>query len=422
AVSSSLGLSRLRSGDRVFIKPNIVFWTRYAPFPKWGIITTSRILEDMIILLKENGITDIMLGEGPVVHPQDKETPNHAFTALGYETFRKRYGIRYFSIFDRPFKSVDLGEGVILNMNRDALESDFIVNLPVLKTHAQTMVSLGIKNLKGLIDIASRKKCHSPDPDRDLHFMISHLAESMPPMLTLIDGIYSNERGPGPDGKIHRSNLLVASSDVLSADLVGAKILGYPPGSVPYLAHAAMRHNRPSDLSDIQIFGEPLDSVSMPHAYDFPFGSDENGNILPVPLLKLGIRGISFRKYDSTLCTYCAAISGLVLTAIRNAWEGNPFDEVEILTGKCMEPTPGKKKTILLGKCMSRKHRNHPGISERFAVPGCPPDPRDIVDAFQKAGVLVAPELFEFPDRFPAFFMERYKNRPEFDESFFTAG
>ena len=44
--------------------------------------------------------------------------------------------------------------------------------------------------------------------------------------LNLQDGIYTNERGPGPDGKLQRTNLLVASADVLSGDLVGAKIFG----------------------------------------------------------------------------------------------------------------------------------------------------------------------------------------------------
>jgi uncharacterized protein (DUF362 family) len=304
AVTACEGLSGLNPRDRVFIKPNIVFWTRSAPFPKWGIITTSRILEDVILLLKEFGITDIRIGEGPVLFPRDKQTPVHAFTSLGYEVFRKRYGIRYFSIFDRPFKTVVFDDGVTLKMNADALESDFVVNIPVLKTHAQTIVSLGIKNLKGLIDIASRKKCHSADPKRDLHFMISHLADPMPPMLTVIDGIYSNERGPGPDGRIHRTNLLIASSDVLSADLAGARILGYTPESIPYLLFAAMRRNRPADLSDVEIIGEPIDSVSVFHDYDFPFDTDQNGNMLPVPLLKQGICGVSFRKYDSTLCTY----------------------------------------------------------------------------------------------------------------------
>ena len=47
-----------------------------------------------------------------------------------------------------------------------------------------------------------------------------------------------------------------------------------------------------------------------------------------------------------------------------------------------------------------------------------PPDSRGIVRAFQEAGVPFAYELFESADRFPTFFMDRYKNKPEFDESF----
>ena len=43
------------------------------------------------------------------------------------------------------------------------------------------------------------------------------------------------------------------------------------------------------------------------------------------------------------------------------AWQGEPWEDVEILTGKQMHPTPGKKKTILLGKCMCQAHRNKPG-------------------------------------------------------------
>ena len=48
AVELSNGLNRLPSQARVFIKPNIVFWTRSVAFPKWGVITTSRVIEDMV--------------------------------------------------------------------------------------------------------------------------------------------------------------------------------------------------------------------------------------------------------------------------------------------------------------------------------------------------------------------------------------
>ena len=254
AVELSEGLDHLPERAKVFVKPNIAFWTRAVAFPKWGVITTSRIIEDMIILLKERGIDDITIGEGMVtLNPKDTQTPAHAFETLGYGILKQKYGIKFINIFQRPFEKVDLGDGVQVNFNTDILNSDFVVDLPVMKAHNQTVVSLGIKNLKGMIDIPSRKRCHNMTPGKDLHFWVAKLADKMPPMLTLLDGIYTNERGPGPDGRMHRSNLLVASADVLAADLVGAKLLGYTPEQVPHLVNAAHNRKRTHDLSDIVV-------------------------------------------------------------------------------------------------------------------------------------------------------------------------
>ena len=71
---------------------------------------------------------------------------------------------------EKTFEKIELTEGLTAKMNSDMINSDFLINIPVLKTHAQCVVSLGIKNLKGLINIASRKKFHSADPIRNLHF------------------------------------------------------------------------------------------------------------------------------------------------------------------------------------------------------------------------------------------------------------
>ena len=76
AVELSGGLKGLPGNAKVFIKPNIVFWTRATDFPKWGCITTSRVVEDVVVLLKERGIDDITVGEGIVLFDtKDKETP-----------------------------------------------------------------------------------------------------------------------------------------------------------------------------------------------------------------------------------------------------------------------------------------------------------------------------------------------------------
>ena len=419
AVELCGGLDPMPAKARVFIKPNIVFWTRAVAFPKWGVITTSRIVEDVIILLKERGIDDITIGEGTItMSPKDTATPAHAFETLGYGVLKQKYGIKFINIFERPFEKVDLGDGVELNFNTDILNSDFVVDLPVMKAHNQTVVSLGIKNLKGTIDIPSRKRCHTMTPGKDLHFWVAKLADRMPPMLTLQDGIYTNERGPGPDGRMHRSNLLVASSDVLAADLIGAKLLGHEPQNVPHLVHAARNRKRPFDLSDIVIRGEGIEGLSKFHEYDFPYSETDDG-IMPLPLARQGLKGVFYRKYDLSMCTYCSGINGVMLAAIHYAWQGEAWDEIEILTGKSMQPTPGMKKTILLGKCMYQAHKDNPDIRERIAVKGCPPSPGSMLKALHKAGIDADPGLFENIDQLPGFFLSRYKNRPEFDESFF---
>jgi uncharacterized protein (DUF362 family) len=417
AVELAGGLSHLQPSDHVFIKPNIVFWTTKTELPKWGVITTSRVVEDMVRLLKDIGIQRITIGEGSVVtNPKDKETQFHAYEALGYKILEKRYGVKCISILARPFTKVDLGDGMQLSFSRDILESDALIDLPVLKTHAQTTVSLGIKNLKGTISIPSRKRCHNADPILNLHRWVARLADPMPQVFTLIDGIYSNERGPAFDGRMRRSNLLLASSDLFAADKVGARILGYNPGEVPHLKYYGKHHRRPLDLSDVELKGERLEDVTDHHQYDFSYTAD---GALPTNMAKMGIEGLSYYKYDLSMCTYCSGITGAVLTAIAMAWKGEPWDEVEVLTGKQMTPRPGKKKTILLGKCMCKLHKDNAAIQEVIPVDGCPPDPKAIVAAFHSAGIAVDANIIENYEQLLGFLMGRYKEKPEFEEGFF---
>ncbi|WP_027370077.1 DUF362 domain-containing protein [Desulfovermiculus halophilus] len=415
AVDRIQGWNILPANPRVFIKPNIVTWTS-AGFPKWGVITTSRLVRDMVVLLQEYGVTDITIGEGMVtMKPKDPALTEAAFEGLGYTELQKRYGVKLINVYQQPFEQVDLGDGFAVRYNQQAVQSDVLIDLPVLKTHAQTVVSLGIKNLKGLIDVSSRKKCHSPDAEQDLHHWVARLARPMPPMLTVIDGIYSLERGPSFDGKARRSNLLIASTDVLAADMAGTMVLGHDPARVPHLAHACARQNRYPDGRDLEIRGMPISEVRACHQFEFPYNEDQT---LPQPMHKMGIQGLSYYKYDATMCTFCSAVNWLVLSAIAMAWDGTPWDDVEVLTGKRMQPTPGKK-TILLGKCMWEAHRDHPDIESMIPVKGCPPKPEAITKALHQAGIMVDPNVLHSLEQAPSYFLKRYKDRPEFEHSFY---
>ena len=371
----------------------------------------------MVRLLKEHGLDDLTIGEGSVLgDPRDRATAAHAFETLGYNKLKERHGLKTINTFERPFRKMDLGQGVELNINQDILASDFVIDLPVLKTHAQTVVSLGIKNLKGMIDIESRKRCHNADPKRDLDFHVARLDLPMPPLLTLIDGTYSAEYGPGFDALVHRRDLLLASWDVLAADMAGAALLGHDPAHVPHLVHNARRKGRGLDLADLEIRGERLEDHARLHHWAFPYTEDET---LPLPLAKKGLKGLSYRKYDSTLCTYCSGVNGAILAAIARAWQGEPWDEVEVLTGKAMQPRPGARKTILLGKCMYQAHKDNPEIREAIPIKGCPPQPVQIVKALHQAGIMVEEGIIRDLDSLPGLYLKRYQGQPEFDEGLF---
>ena len=200
--------------------------------------------------------------------------------------------------------------------------------------------------------------------------------------------------------------------------MVGAALLGYAPEDVPYIGHAARRHDRSLDLKDLTIVGERLQDHIRPHAHDFEYYDSPDGN-MPLPLAKQGIRGIFYRKYDLSMCTYCSAMNGIILAAIRYAWQNEPWDRVEILTGKQMQPTPGMHKTILVGQCMYKAHKDNPDIHEMIAIKGCPPDPDEVLSALQRAGIKADPNLFKNIETLPGFFMARYSDRPEFEEGFF---
>lgn len=410
------GFKDMPKGAKVVIKPNIVFWTTAVPFPKFGAITTSRIMEDVCKLLKDAGASEITIVEGSVTrNPKDMEaTANDAFEKLGYNELNRRYGVKAVSVFGRPFEQLDLGDGVVLKFNSDIINSDYVVDIPVMKTHAQTGVSLGIKNLKGTIDIPSRRACHSPDPVKDLHFWVARLSDGMPPVFNLIDGIYTAERGPSFDGKMHRSNLLVGSSDIFSADKVGCMLLGHKVEDIPHLMHYAKNHDRPSDLSDVEVKGESIEANAKWHEAFFPYVEDDKGS-MPEAMAKAGIKGLSYKKYDTTMCTYCSGVNGAVLTSVAMAFKGEPFDDVEILTGKSMKPTPGMKHTILLGKCIYQANKDNPDIQHMIPIKGCPPKPEQIIDALQEAGIDVDPNIIKNMDQMPGFFLKRYKDKPEFD-------
>lgn len=411
AVDLAGGLGDVSAGSKVVIKPNICGWYEGVDFPKYGVLTTARLIEDVVILLGEYGVKDITIVEGVVEFEKESESLLQlAAKGMGLDILSERYGVKIIDVHKAPFTKVTAGN-VRLSVNTNILDADYVIDMPVLKTHDQAVVSLGIKNLKGVLNMASRKVCHNADQSIDLNYHISKLPEIVSPSFTIIDGIYTLERGPLPAGRAHRSNIIIASKDLISADKVGATILGIDPQTVPHITLVATNKGRPTDLRDINIRGEiDIKTALKPH------GSEIDIQLF---LERRGIQGVTFPRTDSTLCTYCAYFMDYVVSGIFMASLDKPFDDIEILIGKIREPSGAHRHTLLVGQCQVKKNGKNPLINHCVEIRGCPPSYKDLVEAYTELGVELPGNRLAWAKIVTETYMRRYIDRPEFDEAFF---
>ena len=410
AVALCDGFKRLKPGDSVLIKPNLVTWSTQFPIAPYGVFTTTKLVKDMVRLLKEFGCENIAIGEGSVTMQKGVGTL-HAFKGLGYEELAAAYGVKLIDFNRSKGVTVDLYADFSVPVAPQAMEADFFINMPVMKTHAATMVSLGIKNLKGALKIAGKKHCHDPKRPLELNFPI--LAEKLPSHLTIIDGIYILEKGPIHLGNAFRKDLIIASQDILGADIVGAAIMGYAAKDIRHLSFFASRNGRPINIDDYEIKGLALDTIVQPLKCDEAWTPENTG---PKVFDKIGISGIANRKFDETLCSGCSLLPVVCNLLTISAFKGKPFDNVEVLIGKKMQAKPGFKHTILAGKCIVKANAGNPNIQHGIELNNCPPKTDDVVKAFEAAGVTGKIEAYEG-------FMHKqgtkYDGNPEYDPGFY---
>lgn len=373
------GFEKLDKKARVLIKPNLVTWDDQFKIAPFGVYTTTRLVEDLIIMLKDYGCTDISIGEGSVEFTKGIGTIE-AYAGLGYPSLAERYGIKIIDFNAGEFVSIEVRDGLTLHIAKEAVESDFLINFPVLKTHGQSKVSLGLKNLKGCLKTSSKKLCHHTN--LGLEHCFSFVADCVKPDLTIVDGIYALERGPLHFGNAFRKNIIIASRHILAADMVAAKTIGFEPQDIIHFVEYGKRHSTSLNLGDYEIKGECLENHVKLLKWDWRWARDNTG---PAVFGKFGVTGTAVPKYDETLCSGCSPFANMVNVLVLSAFKGRPLPRVEILNGKKMQARPGYDKTILIGNCMIRANKENVNIRKAIKINGCPPDPTDIIAALKEA-------------------------------------
>ena len=230
----------------VLIKPNYI----NARHPSTGITTDSRVIEGVVKFLRRHGVKEIIVGEGSGHSDTFK-----AFRVAGVDTLAENWGVKLVDLNKDEFLEVIPPDPLALKrvkIAKTALEST-IISVPKLKLHRITGVTLSIKNMMGAM--TPKGSMHT-----NLSKNIADLASIIKPSIAVIDGIIAGE-GHETSGNPVKMDLVLAGTDPVAVDVVGASVMGVTIKNVKHLRYAEKKGLGTCDLKKIEIVGEPIERV-----------------------------------------------------------------------------------------------------------------------------------------------------------------
>ena len=339
---------------KVLIKPNAA---RLA-LPGEGVTTHPGVVEATIDYLKEVGVQDILVGESCIFGVKAKE----AFEMTGMKEVCENKKVQLID-FDQvdPVILMIPGGRVIkkLKIPSTLKEVDFIISIPVMKTHMHTQVTLSLKNMKGCLWRREKVRLHQlrckeeiTQGYKELDIAISEMGTVLFPHLAIIDGTVGME-GMGPAyGKKKEMGIVVIGQNGLSTDAVATRLMGLDPEGVPHLKLSSERGLGEITMDRISI--EPKDFLQ----WENPFNPPPQRISIPFPDVTV---------HDEGSCSACLSTLLVFLQEHHTALDDYllPDRKIHIGIGKHISGCP--QGTILIGNCASRMK------SKGIFVQGCPP-------------------------------------------------
>jgi len=241
--------SALSGWKKVLIKVNFITvetWDTGA--------TTDPIVIEAIINRLKNLPVQIFVVESDATMTNADE----AFEVTGMKEMCKRNGVQCLNL--RHMKDrvkIDIPNCETLQsitVPRIVTESA-IISAAKLKTHMATKVTLGMKNMFGLLPDKFKGKYHA----KGISKVIVDINTVLKPALTVIDGFVGME-GRGPSGGTPvKMDLIIAGKDVVATDATAARVMGFEPLEIAHIRKAYEKGL--GNIDEIEILGSELNDV-----------------------------------------------------------------------------------------------------------------------------------------------------------------
>ena len=353
------------AGKKVLIKPNAA---RMAA-PGEGVTTNPQVVAAIVDFLKKKKAREIVIGESCIFGVE----ASAAFRKTGLEEVATEKNVPLLDLDRLDPMEIRISRGRLLKKIKVSSilnKVDFIVSVPVMKTHMHTRVTLGIKNMKGLLWRREKARFHhlAADPEiikgeKELDVAIAEMATGLAPHLVVIDGMVGME-GMGPGyGRAKKMGAVVISENALSADVVASRLMGFDPREIPHLR-----------LCHEYGLGETrLDRISVDPP-DFLMWKDP----FEPPPDRISISYPDVVVYDRGSCSACLSTLMVFLQGQRHRLDEYRLkdDKFHVGIGKYLQEFP--EGTVLLGNCTQRfKDRG-------VFIQGCPPISSQILETLHR--------------------------------------
>jgi uncharacterized protein (DUF362 family) len=255
ALSALGGMQRfMATGANVIIKPNMC--TDY-PY-QYAATTNPWVVAGLVRLCLEAGAASVRVMDFPFA-----STAEAAYTSSGIRQQVEAAGgqMAYMSPLFR-YVSTPIPAGIELKSAKiyeDILKADLLINVPIAKDHSSTRLTLGMKNLMGVVTTADRTVMHG-----NLGQRIADLTSLIRPKLTVVDAVRilvaDGPTGGGNLNNVKELDTVIASQDIVAADSYATTLfaglpnfLGLQPKDIGYIAAATAMGLGRSDLQNLNI-------------------------------------------------------------------------------------------------------------------------------------------------------------------------